>query len=127
VIFCIHVMAKFMHYKIRRTQKMLTRVSLYIIYIFKFQHLILYIKISNSSMKKITLLILLLLPLVLSQNCLNCLSGACTASGCTQCADGFMLSSQGWCGIFTPIEGCGIYDALFTNRCSQCNPDRMQI
>lgn len=78
-------------------------------------------------MKKYALILILLLPLALSQNCYNCQPGACTANGCTQCADGFMLSSQGWCGIFTPIEGCRIYDSLFTNRCTQCNPDRMLI
>lgn len=38
-----------------------------------------------------------------------------------------MLSSQGLCGIFTPIEGCRIYDASFTNKCQQCLDDRMLI
>ena len=37
-----------------------------------------------------------------------------------------MLSSQGWCGIFTPIEGCRTYNAL-ENTCASCNPDRQLI
>jgi hypothetical protein len=63
----------------------------------------------------------------ITQICFNCPSNACTANGCSSCATGFMLSSQGWCGIFTPIAGCIVYDYLYTNRCTACSSDRMLI
>lgn len=71
------------------------------------------------------IVLLLTLQLAKSQSCLQCKT--CVNNTCQECTDGFMLSSQGWCGIFTPIEGCRIYDYLSTNRCLECNTDRTLI
>lgn len=81
---------------------------------------------NTKKMKKSTILFFIILVYFASaQACSRC-RGTCTSQGCSQCEDGFMLSTQGWCGIFTPVEGCRTYDAL-ANACASCNPDRQLI
>jgi len=68
-------------------------------------------------MKLIVLLILI--GIAASQNCLNC-ANQCTRSGrCLSCDIGFNLDNTGTCGRYTPIEDCQIYDVT-TRGCFQC-------
>lgn len=83
-----------------------------------------YNKYKKLFMLKIILLFLTA-QVAFMQSCLQCKT--CVDNRCEQCVSGFMLSSQGWCGIFTPIEGCRVYDYLASNRCLQCNSDRTLI
>ena len=78
-------------------------------------------------MKQYAFLFILLLTYAAAQNCYKCKVNNCTAQGCNQCEDGFMLSSQAWCGLFSPIEGCRIYDALNPTNCRNCIAGRELI
>ena len=78
-------------------------------------------------MKKYAFLFILLIAYSSAQTCYKCKPQNCTGQVCTECENGFMLSSLGWCGLFTPIEGCRIYDVLNPTACKVCNIDRQQI
>lgn len=78
-------------------------------------------------MKKYTLLYFLLITCAVAQTCFKCKPQACSSKGCTDCDDGFMLNSQGFCGLYTPIEGCRVYNAADSSQCAQCTADRQLI
>lgn len=55
-------------------------------------------------------ILLFLIGLVTSQQCINCPIDKCINNKCTECTSGFFIDSTGRCGRYTPIEGCKLYD-----------------
>lgn len=70
------------------------------------------------------ILLLLIVGLVASQQCSNCLANKCINNVCKECIQDYFIDTTGSCGRYTPIEGCKIYIQT-TGKCIQCLPGRL--
>ena len=71
--------------------------------------------------KFVVLALLLLLNLVSSQSNLCIVQDPATLK-CTQCDPAFQLDDQGNCKLYTPIEGCQVYNSAPSGGCFSCAP-----
>lgn len=74
---------------------------------------------------KSLLLILFLIFLSTQQSCLRC--NVCLANNtCTECQPQYQLNNLGVCALYTPIEGCLVYNATST-KCQSCNTSMLLL
>lgn len=70
---------------------------------------------------KLVLTICLLLHLALSQTS-DCLSTQPGSLKCLVCSSNLQLDDQGNCKLYTPIEGCNVYNSATNGGCFTCAP-----
>lgn len=75
-------------------------------------------------MKEIVVLGLFLLAILAAGQTVQtgCLVQVPGSLKCQICSSNLQLDDQGHCGLYTPIEGCKIYNSTASGGCSQCSP-----